>query len=447
MKNKPSIASLARKHGLYPATVKARLKHGWSLKEALTVPVRKIRLSKASLTGKASLARKHGLSPNSVYKRLKNGQSLKEALATPPQGVSNPNSIAALARKHGVNPATVQERVGKYGWSLEKALTTPVRIKNEYNPSIAALARKHGLKSSIVYGRLNTSGWSLEKALTTPVQIQIGPCRKFGVIPVVSATSVNERMQRGMSLAEAATTPPAAFTIKRSAQIASIARQEKILRDALYERFNTRGELTKRGISKKELMNALREMDVVPPTISFLARKYRLNPGTVYQRLKYGRDLTKPVNGEIAKQARANDLNYGTLNSRLKKLGWSLKEALSTRPKARCNFGITVAARARGLSRQAVLYRLKHGWSMEEALATPVGEKRGGAPNFTAVARAHGLDPSTVRGRLKWGWSMEEALATPARKSRASKTSITGAARVDGRSVDDPGGRKETRVI
>ena len=38
-------------------------------------------------------------------------------------GVRQP--LAALARSHGLDPHTVRMRVKKYGWSVEKALTTP----------------------------------------------------------------------------------------------------------------------------------------------------------------------------------------------------------------------------------------------------------------------------------------------------------------------------------
>ena len=36
------------------------------------------------------------------------------------------NNIAELAREHGINPVTVRSRI-RYGWSLEKALTTSAR--------------------------------------------------------------------------------------------------------------------------------------------------------------------------------------------------------------------------------------------------------------------------------------------------------------------------------
>lgn len=46
-------------------------------------------------------------------------------------------SIAELARAKGIKPTIVHNRVAK-GWSLEKALTTPVRLRKSRKRKVAA---------------------------------------------------------------------------------------------------------------------------------------------------------------------------------------------------------------------------------------------------------------------------------------------------------------------
>lgn len=90
---------------------------------------------------------------------------------------------------------------------------------------------------------------------------------------------------------------------------------------------------------------------------------------------------------------------------------------------------IAAAARAHGISRQAVWFRLKSGWALEDALKRPVNN--GPAPlagktswvvqgveydSFVDALRSVGVVNYTVAySRLRLGWTLEDALMTPVR--------------------------------
>ncbi len=73
--------------------------------------------------------------------------------------------------------------------------------------------------------------------------------------------------------------------------------------------------------------------------------------------------------------------------------------------------------------------RLNKGWSLEEALKTPLSSEityKGKAyPSLKALFEAEGeVSYKTVKGRVHGGWSLEKALKTPVR-DRAPANPIT----------------------
>lgn len=83
-----------------------------------------------------------------------------------------------LAEQHGMSRTTLIQRVRDRGWSVEKALTTPVKPCPEKELftyegktcSLNALAKAHGLSATTVRSRIKRNAWTLEKALTTPIK-------------------------------------------------------------------------------------------------------------------------------------------------------------------------------------------------------------------------------------------------------------------------------------
>lgn len=80
------------------------------------------------------------------------------------------------AHKIGMNEETLRQRVVDYGMSLEDAINTPLKMnikRYEYRGklyTLSELAKQHGLSYGCVWRRLTQQHWSLERALTTPVR-------------------------------------------------------------------------------------------------------------------------------------------------------------------------------------------------------------------------------------------------------------------------------------
>ncbi|MBR3033213.1 MAG: hypothetical protein IKH92_09360 [Clostridiales bacterium] len=139
----PSDRARAQAYGLNDPAVKRRIKTGWSLERALTTPL---------------------FSPE-VYRRVK-PKRCKDHL-----GNEYP-SESARAKAYGLNDPAVKVRL-RYGWSLEKALTTPLHppvydgMGNEF-ASISDMISFYGI-TKVVYSNRKKAGWPLERILTTPI--------------------------------------------------------------------------------------------------------------------------------------------------------------------------------------------------------------------------------------------------------------------------------------
>lgn len=219
-----SVSEMVKYYGIPRPTYISRLKLGWSLEEALTVPsIKDGGNFKAtnSLEGledhlgnrfnnKSQMARYWGISPAQLHSRLSQGMTLEEALTkqTTPRGNYSKrgvvdhlgvkySSIPKLAKAYNIKVITLNDRL-KRGWSIERALTTPVdnschrkskdinsvRVqdhKGNWYDSYYSMAKAYDLSFSTLYGRLVTLGWSVEKALLTPTQKRKVGTRKEGI--------------------------------------------------------------------------------------------------------------------------------------------------------------------------------------------------------------------------------------------------------------------------
>ena len=128
----------------------------------------------------------HDIDQNVVYLRVNRlNWDLETAITTPVNSLTRPvildgklyKSLREVAQEYGVRHRTLICRLHN-GWSLEDAITTPIRNKGSkgykvylrgvYYPSISKAAESYGINPENVYMRLRY-GWSLEDAITTPV--------------------------------------------------------------------------------------------------------------------------------------------------------------------------------------------------------------------------------------------------------------------------------------
>jgi len=81
-------------------------------------------------------------------------------------------TIAEWGRKLGIKSQILYQRILTYGWSPERALTTPSGFRRrilEFSGKCAPVsdwAREVGIDKDIIYARLNAYGWTVQRALT-----------------------------------------------------------------------------------------------------------------------------------------------------------------------------------------------------------------------------------------------------------------------------------------
>lgn len=187
-----SKAKRAEHFHLPQRTIDDRLKNGLTLEEALTRPANRISNAIAVqdhlgnwYDSKTKRAEHYGLTAEIVDQRLKSGRTLEEALTTPAgefkttQRVQDHlgnwyDSKKERAEHFNLSTTTIDERL-ENGYSLEKALTTPAggfsitkevydHLGNKYD-SKTKRAEQYDVAATTVDKRLE-DGLTLEEALT-----------------------------------------------------------------------------------------------------------------------------------------------------------------------------------------------------------------------------------------------------------------------------------------
>jgi len=172
-----------------------RIKQGWKLEDALTKPIKagsrigKVKCEdhlKNRYSSLENMCKAYGIAREAFMSRINNGWSLEDALTTPIRSKSKfesidhtgkeYNSLDEMCKHYNISKATLYARLNR-GMSLEDALTIPVDkigIKDYRDPSgntynnIVEICNAYGISKSTVYLRLH-KGMSLEDALTLPV--------------------------------------------------------------------------------------------------------------------------------------------------------------------------------------------------------------------------------------------------------------------------------------
>ena len=195
----PSVCAMARAYGIQDSTLRVRFRYGWNIEKALTAPVGSSHMTrdhKGNVYSSAvEMAEAYGIPVGTYWTRIGNGWDLEKALTTP---VKNRDieirdhkgnlypTLTAMTEAYGVPSLTYRGRI-ENGWDVERALTTPVRRvdrgkivrdhKGKEYSSQTMMAEAYGIPYITYRARLRY-GWSLEKALTTPVKGLCLPERK-----------------------------------------------------------------------------------------------------------------------------------------------------------------------------------------------------------------------------------------------------------------------------
>ncbi|MGE6893812.1 hypothetical protein [Priestia flexa] len=121
-------------------------------------------------------AKANGISEAALYSRLKSGWSIKQAIHIPVNShhVLSKEDIER-AKEYGVHKRMLYARTMELGWDLERAITTPPRYTSASTSRelpetkrLRELAEVNGVPFKLAYGRYYRRGWDLERAATEP---------------------------------------------------------------------------------------------------------------------------------------------------------------------------------------------------------------------------------------------------------------------------------------
>ena len=116
-------------------------------------------------------------------------------------------------------------------------------------------------------------------------------------------------------------------------------------------------------------------------------------------------------------EAEKNGICKDTLETRVRKLGWSVKRAKTekVRKKHRISKELLEIAKANGIDRNTITDRIRQGWTVEEACRRPKksGRQRKYPDWVYEEADRNGIRYSTVNHRVMDGWTLEKACTTP----------------------------------
>ena len=133
----PSDIEVAESNGIGIHTLKSRVyKWGWEINRAITQPVQK-----RNKEGKRWNEWKHKavVGKSTYLSRVNKGWTFEEAALKPPMSFSEASKKKRkyseedyrIASENGISEGVVRYRVSRMGWSIDKAITTPVMSKSQ----------------------------------------------------------------------------------------------------------------------------------------------------------------------------------------------------------------------------------------------------------------------------------------------------------------------------
>lgn len=171
--------------------VNQRLLGGWSLERALSKGSEHVEPTSGDAkciygeyyASAASVARRFNMYKVLVLKHWDHIEDYLTSLHVYCYGGKIYRSVATLSAALGMEQATLRWRLD-HGWSIERAMVTPVR-KSEYKRSFtdhhgnvynskAEMVVTYGIPVNVYNTRIK-AGWSVEMALTTPVKRYLPP--------------------------------------------------------------------------------------------------------------------------------------------------------------------------------------------------------------------------------------------------------------------------------
>ena len=203
-----SLSDMAKYWNIPDSTLQRRLAvMKLSIKDALTMTTEEAKQNKCydhlgnEFPSKVAMCEYYKIERQVFFGRIAMGWSLEKALTTPidfqpansklitDHTGKTYKSISAMCKAWNMTRTTYNARI-KNGWSIEQALTTPRKEVNmekqtwkDHNgieyESLNKMCKAYGITHHTFSTRLNKLGWTLEKALTTSNIINASECTDF----------------------------------------------------------------------------------------------------------------------------------------------------------------------------------------------------------------------------------------------------------------------------
>ena len=191
----PSVTAMCKAWGITTALYYGRLKCGYSIEDALTLPIaEKPKNSKTIIdhegnefSSVSDLCEYWKIGRSTFNARIKNGWSQKDALTTPCAKINSMKkqewtdhlgnkyeSLNAMCKAHGITHHTFRTRLTKLGWSLEDALNPNITINNNETtdpfgntfPTARDMYNYYNITESIYKYRTQKSNMTIFEAIT-----------------------------------------------------------------------------------------------------------------------------------------------------------------------------------------------------------------------------------------------------------------------------------------
>jgi hypothetical protein len=444
-----SAKERAEAYGLENSVVRTRLRRGWNLEKALTTKADgktdsvQVTDSHGNIFGSIrEMADAYGMKYHTLQGRLKKGWSVEDALTIPPKDTAAQkwydhlgneyDNQKLLCEAYGINDATFRRRL-KMGWSMENVLTTPVQntevetrgceqisgqvdkkyidhLGNEYL-SQKDMCNAYDIDPSTFRDRLKR-GWSLEKALTSPItQIRL---KEDGISRPVKDLTCNDHLGNTYS--------------SFSEMCRAYGKASRTVRDRLKKGCDLQTALTAQyAVSGETSTDHLGNTYL---SFADMCRAYGKNPTTVKGRLKRGCDLERAL----------------TLEYYMSDTGYERDKSECTDHLGNIYDNVADMCRHYGISANTYKARIRRGMDVKTALTSRnkvavdknVTDHLGNAyENYDEMAKVYGLAAQTIKNRLYSGMTLEQALTTPPKNPGNTRT--PGKYVINGKEYDNAG--------
>ena len=130
------------------------------------------------------IANANGLLPQTVYSRVMRGWSIDDAVSLPVRAKKNvPDYLIKRSKEIGLSKAAIKSRIDR-GWNLEEAHTTPKLTNDEiqararrgieekgnvmFGEKEKEIMKQNGITYKLAYTRVYVRKWTKKEAITIP---------------------------------------------------------------------------------------------------------------------------------------------------------------------------------------------------------------------------------------------------------------------------------------